>query len=119
MDRYRTARNVLIVLVLAGAVEFIPGGGRAALTAEAVLQAAFAAGFGYFGYRLYREHHMSIYGLGERYRRLLYVALGVAMVTIVATGRLWQSSVGTFVWFLLIGLVLYVLIATYRFSKTY
>ena len=115
----KLARNALIILALAAAVEFLPGGGRAALTAEALLQVAFAAGLGYFAYRLYREHHLSIFGLGERYRRVLYVTLGVAMVTVTATHRMWQSSVGTFVWFAIIGFGIYALFATWRHSRIY
>jgi hypothetical protein len=119
MDRTKVARNLLIVMVLAAAVEFLPGGGRAALTAEAILQVVFAGGLGYFAYRLYREHHLSIYGLGERYRMILYGALGVAMVTVTATHRMWQSNLGTGLWFALLALVAYALIVTYRFSRTY
>ncbi|HEY7933669.1 MAG TPA: hypothetical protein VID48_07575 [Solirubrobacteraceae bacterium] len=119
MDKAKNLRNVVIVLALAAAVDFLPGGRRATLTVEATLTAVFAAGFGYFAYRLYREQHMNIYGLGEKFRPLLYAALAVGLVTITAKQRMWQTSFGEFVWFLLMGLVVYSLIAVYRFWRTY
>jgi hypothetical protein len=119
MDRTRHPRNIAIVLLLAAIVTFLPGAGRAARTFEAVLQAAFAAGIGYFAYRLYRERQLSIYGLGERYRAVLYGALGLTVVVLAAKQRLWETGLGTFIWFVLVGLIAYALIATYRFWRTY
>jgi TRAP-type C4-dicarboxylate transport system permease small subunit len=119
IDRTKTARNVAIVLLIAAAVEFLPGGGRAANTFSAVLSLLFAAGLGYMGVRFYREHRVDVYGLGDRHRALLYGALAVGTVTAAAQPRMWQSAFGEFVWFVLIGMVVYTLIAVYRFARTY
>jgi hypothetical protein len=119
VDRTRNYRNIAIVVAIAAAVFFLPGGGRAAHGAQALLSAAFAAGFGYFGYRLYREHHVDIDGLGDRHRALLYGALAVGLVTIAAKARMWETGAGEFAWFVLIGLVAYGLIAVYRHWRTY
>ncbi len=73
----KTARNVAIVVVIAAAVYFLPGGGRAASTFEAVLWVAFGVGIAYLGLRLYREHRVTLHGLGDRYRGLLYGALAL------------------------------------------
>jgi hypothetical protein len=119
MDRLRIARNIAIIALIAAAVEFLPGGGRAATAFSAVLWVVFAAGFAYFAYRLYRERHVDLYGLGDRHRGLLYGALAVGFVTAAAQPRMWRTSVGEFVWFALIGIVVYTLLAVYRYSRTY
>jgi len=119
MDRLRIARNVAIVALIAAAVEFLPGGGRVASAFAAALWVVFAAGLGYFAYRLYREHRVSIYSLGDRHRALLYGALAVGFTTAAAQPRMWRTSVGEFAWFALIGLAVYTLIAVYRYSRTY
>ena len=47
MNRLGTARNIVIVLLIAAAVEFLAGGGRVANTFGAVLLVAFYIGLGY------------------------------------------------------------------------
>jgi hypothetical protein len=119
MNRLGTARNVAIVLALAAAVDFLPGGGRAADTFRAVLLIVFAAGWAYLGGRLYREHRIAIYSLGERRRGLLYGALAVGVATAAAQPRMWQTGAGEFVWFVLAGAVVYTLVAVYRVWRAY
>ncbi len=119
MDRLRTARNIAIVALIAAAVEFLPGGGRAAEAFAAALWVVFAAGFAFFGYRLYRERRIDLYSLGDRHRALLYGAVAVGYrhdrraIAHVADGF------GEFAWFALIGLAVYTLLAVYRYSRTY
>jgi hypothetical protein len=119
MDRAKTARNVAIVGLIAAAVYVLPGGGRAASTFEAVLLVAFAIGLAYLGLRLYREHRIALYSLGDGHRALLYGAVAVGVVVVVARQRMWQTSLGELIWFALVGLVLYALIAVYRYFRTY
>jgi hypothetical protein len=119
MDRLKIARNVAIVALIAAAVEFLPGGGRAVEAFAAALWVVFAAGFAFFGYRLYRERHVDLYGLGDRHRALLYGALAVGFVTAASQPRMWQTAFGEFLWFALIGLCAYTLVAVYRYSRTY
>jgi hypothetical protein len=118
-DRWKTARNIAILLVIAAAVAFIPGGGRAANTFGTILGVAFALGFGYFGLWLYRQNRVDLYGLGDRRRGLLYGAIGVGLVTVTAKPRMWETGFGEFVWFVLIGLVVYTFVALYRYSRSY
>ena len=118
-ERWKTARNVAILLVIAAAVAFIPGGGRAANTFGTILGVAFAVGFAFFGVWLYRQNRVDLYGLGDRRRGLLYGAIGVALVTIAAKPRMWETGFGEFVWFVLIGLVVYTFVALYRYSRSY
>ena len=119
MDRLRIARNIAIIALIAAAVEFLPGGGRVAEAFAAALWVVFAAGFAFFGYRLYREHRVDLYGLGNRHRALLYGALAVGFATAASQPRMWQTGFGEFVWFALIGLAVYTLLAVYRYSRTY
>lgn len=119
MDRLRIARNVAIVALIAAAVEFLPGGGRAASAFSAALWVVFAAGLAFFAYRLYREHHVALHSLGDRHRALLYGAGALGFITAAAQPRMWRTSFGEFAWFALIGVTLYTLLAVYRYSRTY
>jgi hypothetical protein len=93
-DQLKTARNVAIILAIAAAVYFIPGGGRAANTFEAALWVAFGLGLGYLGVRLYREHRIALHSLGDRDRGLLYGAVALAVFEYMARVRMWQTGFG-------------------------
>ena len=56
---------------------------------------------------------------GDRRRGLLYGAIGVGLVTVAAKPRMWETGFGEFVWFVLIGLVVYTFVALYRYSRSY
>jgi hypothetical protein len=118
VQRARTARNIAIVLLIAAAVYALPGG-RAANIFESVLLIGFGVGIGYLGLRLYRENRVALYGLGDRYRGLLYGGLALGMFLIVAQKRMWQSGIGELAWFVLAGLVIYAMVAVYRYSRSY
>jgi hypothetical protein len=119
MNHLGTIRNFTIVLLIAAAVEFLPSGGRVANTFGVVLLVAFYTGVAYLGQMLYREHRVSLFSLGERHRALLYGAVAVGFVALAARGRMWETGIGELLWFALIGLVIYSLVAVYRFWRTY
>jgi hypothetical protein len=119
MDRLRIARNVAIVAVIAAAVEFLPGGGRAAEAFAAALWVVFAAGLAFFAYMLYRERRVDLHSLGDRHRALLYGAAAVAFFTAAAQPRMWHTGVGELVWFAVMLLAGYALVVVYRYSRTY
>ncbi len=118
-DRFKTARNVAILLLIAAAVAYIPGGGRAANTFATVLGVVFYLGIAWAAAWFYRSNRVTIYGLGDRRRALLYGALAVAVVALAAKPRMWATGFGEFIWFVLIGLVAYTLLALYRYSRSY
>jgi len=118
-DSLKLARNVAVLLVIAAAVYFVPGGGRVAGTFEAALWVAFGIGIGYLLLRLYREHRVALYGLGDQYRALLYGALALAVFEYAARVRMWRTGVGELAWFVLGGLVVYSLMAVYRRWRAY
>jgi hypothetical protein len=119
MDRMRTLRNVAIVVAIAAAIYFVPGGEPAKFTFEAVLWTAFGVGIAYLGLRLYREHRVSLHGLGDHHRGMLYGAVALGVFEYAARGRMWQTGLGELLWFLLAGLVVYGLIEVFRHSRTY
>lgn len=119
MSRLGTVRNILIVLAIAAIVAFLPGAGRAAATFRALVWAVFAIGIAYVGARLYREHRVSIYSLGSRHRGLLYGSLAVGALLLAGRARMWETGAGEFLWFVLLGAILYALFAVYRFWRSY
>jgi len=118
-DRLKTARNVGILLVLAAAVAFLPGGHRAAYTVRTVLGVAFGVGLAYAGLWFYRGRRVDLYSLGDSRRALLYGGVGVGVVTLAAKTRMWATGFGELGWFVLLALVAYTLFALYRYSRTY
>jgi hypothetical protein len=119
MERMKTARNVAIIVAIAAAIYFVPGGGRAAGTFEAVVWVAFGVGVGYLGLRLYREHRIALHSLGDRHRGLLYGAIALGVFAYAARVRMWQTGFGEVGWFLLVACVIYALMEVYRYSRTY
>jgi hypothetical protein len=114
-----TARNVLIILALAAAVAFIPGGGSGADVAIQTLSIALLGALAWFASIMYRQHRSNVYSLGDRRRAIVYFALAVALVTLSATHRLWNTSAGSVVWLVLIGACLYAVIAIAVAARRY
>jgi hypothetical protein len=118
-DSVKTARNVAIVLVIAAAVYFLPNGGRAANTFEALLWVAFGVGIGYAGLRAYREYRVALHSLGDRHRGMLYGAVAAGVFAYAARVRMWQTGIGELVWFALVALIVYSLLEVYRHWRAY
>jgi hypothetical protein len=119
MDRRKNVRNIAIVVAIALAVYLLPGGGRVANTFEAALWVAFGLGIAYFGLRMYREHRMSLHGLGDRHRALLYGAVALAVFLYAARARMWDTGSGELLWFVLVGCIVYALLDVFRHSRSY
>lgn len=115
----KNARNIAIVCILAALVVAIPGGGTGASIAIQAVSLAFLASLGWFASIMYRQHRTEIYGLGENRRLALYGALSIGAVTLTATHRLWQTASGEIVWFVLIGVCLYAVIAVAVSARRY
>jgi hypothetical protein len=116
----RTFRNVVIVLVIAGLVDVVPGGGDASGTVLEFVYLAFFGAFVFVASRLYREHRGAIYSLGNRRRAIAYAAVGVIALTLTGTNRLWHSgAAGNLGWIILIGGAAYTLFEVVRSARRY
>jgi hypothetical protein len=101
------ARNVAIILVLAAAVAFLPGGGTTAALIGAILSTLILVSLVMLAARFYRERRMDLDGLGDRWRAVLYGAIGAAVLDMAARPRLSQTGGGTFVWIAVLGVCAY------------
>jgi hypothetical protein len=99
----RHLRNVAIIMLLAFAVAFAPGGSN---WAEAVLTAitmGFLALIAWMIYVLSRQNQLTLATLNDRRRAILYGALGVIALLIVGSDELFATGGGTLAWVLLLG----------------
>jgi hypothetical protein len=120
-ERGKHIRNIAIILGLTVVVWLVPGGDRASVTVSNVLSIVFVGGLLFFGYRLYMEHRETIFSLPERQRGILYAAIALAAITIVATGRMWQDGggLGAILWLAFLGLAIWGLITVWRAYREY
>jgi hypothetical protein len=114
-----TARNVAIVLVLAAAVAFIPGGGTTAGLVGGILSTLIFVSLVFFAYRFYREHRLELDGLGDRWRGLLYGAIAAVVLALAALPRLRDTSGGTLVVVVVLGAAAYAFYAVWRHYREY
>src|SRR3954447_1426972 len=109
-------RNFLIVAAIAAVVYAVPGGGRGLGFVGSVLSILITASFAFLGYRLYRENRVDLFSLGDRYRGLMYAAIGGIVFLFAARQRLWRDSVneldaaGFLLWVALFGAAVYSLV---------
>jgi threonine/homoserine efflux transporter RhtA len=116
-----TVRNVAIVLAIAALIVLIPGGGSGANFAAQAVALAFLAVIGWFAYTMYRQHRTELDSLGTGRRAILYVAAGVAVLTMTAEPRLWQQggTGGKIAFLLLLGAAGYAAFAVIRSARRY
>lgn len=98
----QTARNVLIIALLALVVAVVPGGDDAADTVLTALTMCFLAVIAWFVYRAYRENRMTLDSLSDGRRAVLYGALGGIALLIAGADELFETGGGTLAWFALI-----------------
>ncbi|MEA2226927.1 MAG: hypothetical protein QOF04_557 [Solirubrobacteraceae bacterium] len=113
------ARNVAILLALAAAVAFLPGGGSTAALIGGLLSTAILASFVMFAARFYRENRMDIVGLGDRWRAILYGSIAVIVLTMAARAQLIQTGAGLLLWLAAIAGASYALYRVWRQYREY
>jgi hypothetical protein len=116
-----TLRNIAIVLAIAALIVVIPGGGSGANTALQAIWLAFLAVWGWFAYTLYRQHRTELESWSATRRAILYVAGGVAMLTVTAEPRLWRAggTGGKVAFVLLLAAAAYAAFAVWRSARRY
>lgn len=92
-------RNIAIILALAGVVYAAPAAGAAAGLLAWLLGVIFLGVLAWFVMVMYRQYRAEIFSLGDGMRALLYASIGLVVLTVTATPRLWASGPGTAVWF--------------------
>ncbi len=114
-----TARNIAIVVLLGLVVWLLPGGGEGAAFINQLLGAIFivliALGCGI----LYRRFRGEIFSLGDTWRFALYAAVGIAVVTVAASRRLFETGAGAVLWFALIAGASYTLYLVWQRHRSY
>jgi len=116
----KNLRNLAIIVVLALVVWLLPGGDTGARTISNLLTIAFVAGLLFLGYRVYMEQRSNLGVLDDRVRALLYGALAVLAITLVATRRMWDAGgLGAVAWLLLIAAAVYGLVTVWRTWREY
>lgn len=113
------SRNIAIVVALAAVVAFIPGGGSSAAVIGTVLSTLIIVTFVLLAGRFYRERRYDIDGLGERWKLVMYGALALLVFAMAARVRLFDSGLGTVLWFMLMGGAVYLLVLVFRHYRSY
>ena len=119
-DGRKNLRNAAIIVALAVVVWKAPGGGTASVAISNLLSIILLGGLAFFGYRMYMEHRVSLDMLGDRTRGILYGAIGLAVLAVVATSRMWNAGgPAVLLWFAMLGLAGYGVYAVWRTSREY
>lgn len=112
-------RNIAIILAIAALVVLVPGGGAGASFGLQAVSLLFLAVIGWFGYVSYREHRLGLYTLGGRRRAVLYGSIGLVVLTLTATSRLFATTAGRVVWLLLLVAAAYATFAVVWSARKY
>jgi hypothetical protein len=111
--------NVAIILAVAALIAIVPGGGPASSFVVQLISLVFLAAIAWVASRLYREHRIALYSLGDPRRAIVYVAAGVATLTFCASGRLLNTGGGTILWLVLVLGAAYAVFAVFRSARDY
>jgi len=98
----KTARNVAIILALAGVLYAVPSSARVADFVLWLLFLGFMGTLAWFAARTYREYRPQLLGLEDRRRATLYGSIGLVVVAVTATARLWDTGPGILAWFAMV-----------------
>jgi hypothetical protein len=109
-----------VVMLVALALVVLPGGGNALDVVLTLLTIAFLGAIAFLGYRLYHQYRFEIDTLEPNMRLALYGSLGLAILTFVATDRLFdEGGFGILAWFALLALCSYGLYWTWTRYRRY
>jgi hypothetical protein len=113
-------RNAGIVLLLALGVFALPGGRTSADFIGGLFSTLILASLVFAAWRMYREHRVALYSLGDRDRGMLYGAAGAIILAVAGSGKLLNDGgAGPLLWFALVGGAIFALVQVYRNYKSY
>jgi hypothetical protein len=115
----RTARNVVIVMVLALGAAFLPGGGNVVDAVFTALTMGFLAGITWMLYTLSRQNQLTLATLSDGRRALFYGAFGMIALLIAGTDKLFASGGGTLLWILLLGASVAAIVRVWTEANSY
>ncbi len=114
------AWKIGVVMLVALVLVVLPGGGNALDVLLTLLSIFFLGAIAFLGYRLFRQYHFDIETLEPNMRLALYGSIGLAIITFVATNRLFDAGgLGVLLWFALLGLCSYGLYWTWTKYRSY
>jgi hypothetical protein len=99
----RILRNAAIVMLLALAVAFVPGGGNAAEAVLTAITMGFLAAIAWTIFVLSRQNQLTLATLSDARRAILYGAFGLIALLIAGSDELFSSGGGTLAWIFLLG----------------
>ena len=109
-----------VIMLVALVLVVLPGGGNALDVVLTALSIAFLAAIAYVVYRAYHQYRMDIDSLDPNLRLALFGSIGLAILTFVATDRLFnEGGIGILVWFALLALCSYGLYWTWTRYRRY
>ena len=115
----QTARNIAIILALAAAVDFLPGGGAAAATVLSALMLIFLAAIAWLLYRVYREQQLTLATLTDARKAGLFGAVGAMALLVVAYDDFRSWTGGIVLWIALMAGCVGVIFLIWRAATTY
>jgi hypothetical protein len=99
----RTLRNAVIVMLLALAVAFVPGGGNVADAVRIAITMGFLAAIAWAAFVWSRQNQLTVATLSDGRRAILYAVLGLIALLIAGSDEMLSSGAGTLAWILLLG----------------
>ncbi|HVD56439.1 MAG TPA: hypothetical protein VNC17_06310 [Thermoleophilaceae bacterium] len=109
-----------VVMLVALVIVVLPGGGNVLDVLLTLLSIIFLAAIAFLGYRLFRQYRFDIETLDPNVRLTMYGSIGLAILTFVATNRLFDAGgLGVLLWFALLALCSYGLYWTWTRYRSY
>ena len=113
-------RNVAIIALLALGVTVLPGGGTAAETMLNALGIAFLAAIAWFAYTVYRGQELTLAGMPDGRRALLFGAVGMIVLLIAGFSQFQDWGNGAILgWICLLAGAIIAIFMVWREATTY
>jgi hypothetical protein len=89
-------------MLLALAVALLPGGGNVADAVLTALTMGLLAGIAWMVYTVSRENQLTLASLGDGRRAILYGAVGMLVLLIAGSDKMFSTGGGTLLWIALL-----------------